>query len=144
MLDLRGGVGWELARAAVHAWSPRYDGPPDPAPDDGRYRQTVLRSQVHRQLLGRAVEQLDTYELARFYGHLSRRYCVGGVDDERARAADGDAWRARCARCSPPAWARWACRARRPRAVGRDDAPRRRPRGGERLLRKDPIYRRRP
>ncbi len=74
MLDLRGGVGWDLARATVHAWSPRYDGPPDPAPEEGRYRQTVLRSQVHRQLLERAVAQLDVYELARFYGHLSRRY----------------------------------------------------------------------
>ncbi len=74
MLDLRGGVGWDLARAAVHAWNPRYDGPPDPAPEERRYRQTVLRSQAHRQLVERAVEQLDTYELARFYGHLSRRY----------------------------------------------------------------------
>jgi arginyl-tRNA synthetase len=74
MLELRGGVGWDLARALVCAWSPRYDGPPDPTPEDERYRQTVLQSQVHRQLLARAVERLDVYELARFYGHLSRRY----------------------------------------------------------------------
>jgi arginyl-tRNA synthetase len=87
MLDLRGGVGWDLARAAVHAWSPRFDGPPDPAPEEGRYRQTVLRSQVHRQLLERAVEQLDTYELARFYGHLSRRYVASGGDDARVARA---------------------------------------------------------
>ncbi len=86
MLDLRGGVGWDLARATVHAWSPRYDGPPDPAPDDVRYRQTVLRSQVHRELLERAVEQLDTYELARFYGHLSRRYVASDADARVARA----------------------------------------------------------
>ncbi len=87
MLGLRGGVGWELARAAVHAWSPRYDGPPDPAPEDARYRQTVLQSQVHRQLLARAVERYDVYELARFYGHLSRRYLAAGAE----RGANGDA-----------------------------------------------------
>jgi arginyl-tRNA synthetase len=103
MLDLRGGVGWELARAAVHAWSPRYDGPPDPAPEQGRYRQAILQSQVHRQLLARAVEQLDVYELARFYGHLSRRYLAAEGDDTRtangaARAAGGDARVARATR----------------------------------------------
>ena len=86
MLDLEGGIGWELARASVHAWSPRYDGPPDPAPEEERYRQTVLRSQVHRQLLERAVEQLDVYELARFYGHLSRRYLATDADARVARA----------------------------------------------------------
>jgi hypothetical protein len=85
MLDLRGGVGWELARAAVHAWSPRHDGPPDPAPEAGRYRLTVLQSQVHRQLLARAVERLDVYELARFYGHLSRRYLAVDADARVAR-----------------------------------------------------------
>ncbi len=86
MLDLSGGVGWELARATVHAWSPRYDGPPDPAPEDGRYRQTVLQTQVHRRLLARAVERLDVYELARFYGHLSRRYLAGEGEARVARA----------------------------------------------------------
>jgi arginyl-tRNA synthetase len=86
MLELSGGVGWELARAAVHAWSPRYDGPPDPAPEDGAYRQTVLQSQIHRRLLARVVEQLDVYELARFYGHLSRRYLASEADPRVARA----------------------------------------------------------
>jgi hypothetical protein len=86
MLELRGGIGWELARAAAHAWSPRYDGRPDPAPEDPRYRQTVLQSQFHRQLLGRAVGQLDVYELARFYGHLSRRYLATPADGRVARA----------------------------------------------------------
>jgi arginyl-tRNA synthetase len=95
MLDLRGGIGWELARAAVHAWSPRYDGPPDPAPEDARYRQTVLQSEVHRQLLARAVERYDVYELARFYGHLSRRYLTSDAgagrtgDARRRRASTG-------------------------------------------------------
>jgi arginyl-tRNA synthetase len=102
MLDLRGGVGWDLAQAVVHAWSPRYDGPPDPAPEEGRYRQTVLRSQAHRQLVERAVEQLDTYELARFYGHLSRRYVVSGESAHTtangARATDGEARVARAMR----------------------------------------------
>jgi arginyl-tRNA synthetase len=86
MLDLSGGVGWELARAAVCAWSPRYDGAPDPAPEDARYRQAVLQSQVYRRLLARAVEQLDVYELARFYGHLSRRYLASDGDGRTARA----------------------------------------------------------
>jgi hypothetical protein len=86
MLDLEGGVGWELARASVHAWNPRHDGPPDPAPKEERYRQTVLQSQVHRQLLARAVQQLDVYELARFYGHLSRRYLATDADARVARA----------------------------------------------------------
>ncbi len=86
MLDLEGGVGWELARATVHAWSPRYDGPPDPAPEEGRYRQTVLQTQVHRRLLARTVERLDVYELARFYGHLSRRYLAGEGEARVARA----------------------------------------------------------
>ncbi|MGH2855043.1 MAG: arginine--tRNA ligase [Solirubrobacteraceae bacterium] len=101
MLDLRGGVGWELARASVHAWSPRYDGPPDPAPEDMGYRQTVLQSQIHRQLLARAVEQLDVYELARFYGHLSRRYLAANGDARASgvtRGAGGDARVARAMR----------------------------------------------
>jgi len=86
MLDLTGGIGWELARAAVSAWSPRYDGPPDPAPEDAEYRQTVMQSQVHRRLLARAVKQLDVYELARFYGHLSRRYLTIDANARTARA----------------------------------------------------------
>jgi arginyl-tRNA synthetase len=86
MLELRGGVGWELARATVEVWRPRYDGRPDPAPEDPYYRQTVLQSQVHRRLLARAVEQLDVYELARFYGHLSRRHLTAGEDARSARA----------------------------------------------------------
>jgi tRNA synthetases class I (R) len=86
MLDLAGGVGWELARAAVSAWDPRHDGPPDPAPGDPEYRHTVMQSQVHRRLLARAVEQLDVYELARFYGHLSRRYLTIEADARTARA----------------------------------------------------------
>jgi hypothetical protein len=86
MLDLTGGVGWELARAAVSAWDPRHDGPPDPAPEDAEYRHVVMQSEVHRRLLARAVEQLDVYELARFYGHLSRRHLASGVDARTARA----------------------------------------------------------
>ncbi|HXB65580.1 MAG TPA: arginine--tRNA ligase [Solirubrobacteraceae bacterium] len=86
MLDLTGGVGWELARAVVDAWDPRHDGPPDPAPDDAGYRHTVMQSQVHRRLLSRAVERLDVYELARFYGHLSRRHLGAGGDSRTARA----------------------------------------------------------
>jgi hypothetical protein len=92
MLDLRGGVGWDLARAAVHAWSPRFDGPPDPVPAEGGYRQVVLRSQIHRELVARAAAQLDPYEVARFYGHLSRRYVAesgeaAGATREQARVA---------------------------------------------------------
>jgi arginyl-tRNA synthetase len=86
MLELRGGVGWELARATVEVWRPRHDGRPDPAPEDPRYRQTVLQSQVHRRLLARAIEQLDVYELARFYGHLGRRHLTVGEDARTARA----------------------------------------------------------
>ncbi len=85
MLDLSGGVGWEIARAAVSAWDPRHDGPPDPAPEDGEYRHAVMQSEVHRRLLARAVEQLDVYELARFYGHLSRRYLTSEADARTAR-----------------------------------------------------------
>jgi arginyl-tRNA synthetase len=86
MLDLTGGVGWELARAAVSAWDPRHDGPPDPAPEDGEYRHAVMQSEIHRRLLARAVEQLDVYELARFYGHLSHRYLTSEADARTARA----------------------------------------------------------
>jgi hypothetical protein len=95
MLELRGGVGWDLARAVSHVWSPRYDGPPDPAPEDAHYRRTVLQSQVHHRLLALAVERLDVYELARFYGHLSRRYLAANAD---AGAAGGDARVARAMR----------------------------------------------
>jgi arginyl-tRNA synthetase len=98
MLELRGGVGWDLARASVHAWSPAFDGPPDPAPEEGRYRQTVLRSQIHRRLLGRAVEQLDTYELARFYGHLSRRYLAASAESNRTTSCGSGPAQARVAR----------------------------------------------
>jgi hypothetical protein len=86
MLELSGGIGWELARAAVDAWSPRHDGPPNPAPEEAGYRHTVMQSQVHRRLLARAAEQLDVYELARFYGHLSRRYLSSDADARTARA----------------------------------------------------------
>ncbi len=86
MLDLTGGVGWELARAAVSAWDPRHDGRPDPAPEDPEYRNTVMQSQVHRRLLARATERLDVYELARFYGHLSRRHLATDADARTARA----------------------------------------------------------
>ena len=86
MLDLAGGIGWELARAAVSAWNPRHDGPPDPAPEDPEYRHTVMQSQVHRRLLARAVEQLDVHELARFYGHLSRRYLATRMREVRRTA----------------------------------------------------------
>ncbi len=86
MLDLSGGIGWELARAAVEAWSPRHDGSPDPAPEQAEYRHMVMQSQVHRRLLARAVGQLDVYELARFYGHLSRRYLRANADARTARA----------------------------------------------------------
>jgi arginyl-tRNA synthetase len=83
MLDLDGGVGWELAGAVVHSWDPRHDGPPDPAPEDAEYRNAVMQSQVHRRLLARAVEKLDVYELARFYGHLSRHYLTSDAKDAR-------------------------------------------------------------
>jgi tRNA synthetases class I (R) len=86
MLELTGGVGWELARAVVSAWDPRHDGPPDPAPEDAEYRHAVMQSEVHRRLLARAVEQLDVYELARFYGHLSRRHLASDADARTARA----------------------------------------------------------
>jgi arginyl-tRNA synthetase len=86
MLDLTGGIGWELARAAVSAWAPRHDGPPDPDPGDAEYRHTVMQSQVHRRLLARTVEQLDVYELARFYGHLSRRFLASDAQARTARA----------------------------------------------------------
>ena len=86
MLDLTGGVGWELARAAVSAWDPRHDGRADPAPEDPEYRNTVMQSQVHHRLLARAIERLDVYELARFYGHLSRRHLASDADARTARA----------------------------------------------------------
>jgi arginyl-tRNA synthetase len=95
MLECRGGVGWDLARAAVHAWNPRHDGPPDPAPEEASYRRTVMQSRAHREHLRRAVEQLDSYETARFYGHVSRRYLAGGGGDGNG---DGDARTARAMR----------------------------------------------
>ncbi|HXA55637.1 MAG TPA: arginine--tRNA ligase [Solirubrobacteraceae bacterium] len=85
MLDLDGGVGWDLARAVVRAWDPSHDGPPDPAPEEPDYRRTVLQSQVHRRQLARAVDQLDVYELARFYGHLSRRFAAAEASARTAR-----------------------------------------------------------
>ena len=45
-----------------------------------------MQSEVHRRLLARAVEQLDVYELARFYGHLSRRHLASDADARTARA----------------------------------------------------------
>ncbi len=86
MLDLTGGVGWELAHAVVSVWDPRHDGPPDPAPEDGEYRHAVMQSEVHRRLLARAVGQLDVYELARFYGHLGRRHLTSDANARTARA----------------------------------------------------------
>jgi arginyl-tRNA synthetase len=74
MFGLGRGLEWSIARALVDAWSSRFDGLPDPAPDDLDYRALVLRSQAHRQLVAAAARRHDVRDLARFHGHLSEEY----------------------------------------------------------------------
>jgi arginyl-tRNA synthetase len=74
LLDPEVNAGWALAAAWIKAWDPLHDGPPAPAPADGRYRHLVVQSLVPRRLLPVAVERLDVYSLVRFMVHLSRWY----------------------------------------------------------------------
>jgi arginyl-tRNA synthetase len=74
MLDERTSTGLILARAWTRAWSPEADGAPDPQPDDPVYRFAVMQSQVHRQLLSLALEQIDMLGLVRYLARFSEWY----------------------------------------------------------------------
>jgi arginyl-tRNA synthetase len=74
MLDERTSTGLLLARAWTRAWSAEADGAPDPRPDDPVYRFAVMQSQVHRQLLSLALEQIDMLGLVRYLARFSEWY----------------------------------------------------------------------
>lgn len=71
LLDERANAGWTLARAWALAWQPRFDGAPDPAPEDADYRSLVLRSQLHRRLAERSLRALDVRPLLGMHVHAA-------------------------------------------------------------------------
>jgi len=71
LLDEHANSGWTLARAWARAWDPRYDGDPQPAPDDADYRSLVLRSQLHRRLAERSLRALDVRPLLGMHVHAA-------------------------------------------------------------------------
>lgn len=74
MLDERTSTGLVLARAWTRAWDPEADGAPDPRPNDPVYRFAAMQSQVHRQLLRLALEQIDMLGLVRYLARFSEWY----------------------------------------------------------------------
>jgi arginyl-tRNA synthetase len=85
MLDERTSTGLVLARAWTRAWDPDADGAPDPRPDDPVYRFAVMQSQVHRQLLLLALEQIDVLGLVRYLARFSEWYLEQPPDPRTAR-----------------------------------------------------------
>ncbi|MGH2973652.1 MAG: arginine--tRNA ligase [Solirubrobacterales bacterium] len=85
MLDERTSTGLVLARALTRAWDPEADGAPDPRPDDPVYRFAVMQSQVHRQLLRLALEQIDMLGLVRYLARFSEWYLEQPPDPRTAR-----------------------------------------------------------
>jgi arginyl-tRNA synthetase len=85
MLDERTSTGLVLARAWTRAWGPEADGDPDPRPNDPVYRFAVIQSQVHRQLLRLALEQIDMLGLVRYLARLSEWYLEQRPDPSTAR-----------------------------------------------------------
>lgn len=85
MLDERTSTGLVLARAWTRAWDPEADGAPDPRPDDPVYRFAVIQSQVHRQLLRLALEQIDMLGLVRYLARFSEWYLEQPPDPRTAR-----------------------------------------------------------
>lgn len=85
MLDERTSTGLVLARAWTRAWDSEADGDPDPRPDDPVYRFAVMQSQVHRQLLRLALEQIDMLGLVRYLARFSEWYLEQPADARTAR-----------------------------------------------------------
>jgi tRNA synthetases class I (R) len=86
LLDSSVSAGWAIALAALKAWDERYDGPPDPAPNDRDYRFLVAQSQVHRQLSRRVCNELNPAHLARLHMHLSQWFVGTECTPSLARA----------------------------------------------------------
>jgi arginyl-tRNA synthetase len=86
LLDPATNMGWAMALASLKAWDERYDGPPDPAPEDRAYRFLLAQSQVHRQLSGRVCEELNPVYLARFHMHLAQWFLNAECTPRLARA----------------------------------------------------------
>ncbi|MGB2712416.1 MAG: arginine--tRNA ligase, partial [Conexibacter sp.] len=78
--------GWAMAQAWVRAWDARFDGPPDPAPDERAYRFLLVQSQLHRRLAERSLEAIDPFDLIRFHGHLAQWFLAADPSPRLARA----------------------------------------------------------
>lgn len=78
--------GWAMAQAWVKAWDPRFDGEPDPAPDDVDYRFLLVQSQLHRRFAARSLEAIDPFDLIRFHGHLAQWFLAADESPRLARA----------------------------------------------------------
>jgi arginyl-tRNA synthetase len=89
LLDARRNAGWSLVQAWARAWDPRYDGAPDPEPEDEGYRFVLVQSQRHRRLLARCVAELDLLPFVRFHYHLTRWFAGVQATPRIARALRG-------------------------------------------------------
>lgn len=78
--------GWAMAQAWVKAWDPRFDGAPDPDPDDVAYRFLLVQSQLHRRFAARSLEAIDPFDLIRFHGHLAQWFLAADDSPRLARA----------------------------------------------------------
>lgn len=78
LLDERANAGWTLARAWARAWDARFDGAPQPLPDDADYRSLVLRSQLHRRLAERSLRALDVRQLLGMHVHAAGWFLAQG------------------------------------------------------------------
>jgi arginyl-tRNA synthetase len=78
LIEGKGSLGWDLARAQAHHASAEIDGERPAADPD--YRFAVVQSEHYRVHLGSAVDEFDVAPLSKYLSHFARWY----REDERA------------------------------------------------------------
>ncbi len=85
VLDRETSTGWLFARAWMRAWDPDNDGPPQPRPEDERYRTIAAQAQLLRPLLDHAVSNMDVLVLVRFVARIATWYLDRPADPSVGR-----------------------------------------------------------
>jgi arginyl-tRNA synthetase len=78
LVEGKGSLGWDLARAQAHHASAAIDG--EPPAQDPDYRFAVVQSEHYRVHLRSAVDEFDVAPLSKYLSHFARWYS----EDERA------------------------------------------------------------